>query len=191
MPAFRRVQGDFPTRLAKQRAGRAVCVHGQDRLDFCDELRAAKRLARHELTASAVRVKRDVARVVGRVLRDACGPHGDGYMTCGSGFGGCRWFFRCGGCRGRALHLYRPVGSEHFMCRRCWGLAYSHRDRGELARLLDLQGQLMAFAGRPGRRPRRYWRAVMELGIAVAGPGWWSEAAVALTRRPRRGARSL
>jgi hypothetical protein len=157
--------GSFPTRLVPNWRPRAVRVHETERLGFRDELRVVKGLARRELAGATGRLKRQVAQVVDRALRDAAGPHGAGFMTSGSGFGGCRWFFRCGGCGGRAVQLYRPIGSENFRCRRCWGLTYSRHGRCDLGRLLDLEAQLVAYVGRPGRRPRRYWRAVVQLGL--------------------------
>jgi hypothetical protein len=103
---------------------RAVRVYECERPDVADELRDAKRVARRELRLGGTWKKADLARVIVEVLANERGPHGDGFMTGPSGFGAARWFFRCGGCGGRAVFLYKPPGAESFACRRCWRLAY-------------------------------------------------------------------
>jgi hypothetical protein len=150
---------------------RAVRVHECERVDIADELREAKRIARRELArdGSGKPAKAVLARAVADLLGVAQGPHGDGFTTGLCGFGGQRWFFRCGGCGSRAWYLYRPQGAVSFRCRLCWRLGYSNWRRGDLGigRLHALQSYVGSFEGRPGRRPRRHHRAVQELGAII------------------------
>jgi hypothetical protein len=102
------------------------------------------------------------------VLANEHGPHGDGFTTGPSGFGGRKWFFRCGGCGGRAVYLYRPLGAESFTCRRCWGLAYpKSRITLGIGKVYQLEEYVRSFDGRPGRKPRRWHRAVKELRMLL------------------------
>src|SRR5262245_5022667 len=39
-------------------------------------------------------------------------------------FGGCRWWFLCPDCGGRAGKLFLPPGGHWFACRACHGLTY-------------------------------------------------------------------
>jgi hypothetical protein len=44
------------------------------------------------------------------------------YTSCN--YGGSRPWFRCPNCSRRAGKLYMPLGGRHFLCRRCYDLAY-------------------------------------------------------------------
>jgi len=141
-------------------------------LDMRDCLRHAKAAARRSLGCSraARPTKQAVSRIVTEALRVDEGPHGAGFEAIPAPLGGLRWYLRCGECGHRAGRLYRCTDDEPYRCRRCVGLTYPHRNRGweAFVRVPALIETLHAFAGRSGRRPRRFHRQLAQLQHAVA-----------------------
>jgi hypothetical protein len=133
-----------------------------DVLDFADELRELQSRARAMLGGEKRPKKSALSAYVAEQLTTSLGEHRAGYAAAPTAFGGQRWHYRCPGCEGRVQRLYKESGTDGWGCRWCAGVGRIRRDRGtRWAELLwPLLGELERYERRPGRRPRRYHRAL-------------------------------
>lgn len=149
-------------------ASPSVALADCETLIFADELREAQSFARRELAHTGQPRKAAIAAIVGEVFRDERGVHRSGYASAPTAFGGRRWHFRCGGCSHRVQRLYRPCGADEWGCRTCVGLRRLRRTRWTWGGAFwPLVKEIDAFTGRPGRRPKRYHRAVRDVAATI------------------------
>lgn len=158
-----------PQRFHMKWDGVSIRLTDCEVLSFADELRQAQSDARRQLGADGRPKKAAISAFVAEVFEADMGAHGAGYDAARTAFGGRRWHYRCPGCSRRVQRLHRPLGWEGWACRSCAGVKRIRRDRGVqwAGPFWPLVWELEAYAGRPGRRPRRFHRGVRHASAMV------------------------